>query len=122
MSDLTTVEIKAFVPARDFPLSKQFYADLGFMLAWSDDDLAYLRHGHCSFLLQNFYSKEHADNFMMHLLVSDVGAWWRRIEETGLVVKYGVRAEPPADRPWGMRDFVITDPTGVLWRIAQGIR
>lgn len=58
------------------------------MLAWSDDDLAYLRHGHCSFLLQNFYSKEHADNFMTHLLVSDVGAWWRRIEETGLVVKY----------------------------------
>jgi uncharacterized glyoxalase superfamily protein PhnB len=59
---------------------------------------------------------------MMHLLVSDVGAWWRRVEETGLVVKEGVRAAPPADRAWGMRDFVITDPTGVLWRIAQNIR
>jgi uncharacterized glyoxalase superfamily protein PhnB len=30
-------------------------------------------------------------------------------------------AQPPADRPWGMRDFVIVDPTGVLWRIAQNI-
>ena len=26
--------------------------------------------------LQNFYVKEHADNFMMHLLVANVEAWW----------------------------------------------
>jgi hypothetical protein len=60
MSNLTTVEVKAFVPARDFVLSKQLYQDLGFELAWSDDDLAYIRHGNSSFLLQNFYNKEHA--------------------------------------------------------------
>lgn len=29
---LDTVEIKAFVPARDFELSKRFYADLGFQI------------------------------------------------------------------------------------------
>ena len=34
----------------------------------------------------------------------------------------GVKVEPPADRPWGMRDFVIVDPTYVLWRIAQNKR
>jgi predicted lactoylglutathione lyase len=27
---MDTVEIKAFVPARDFELSKRFYADVGF--------------------------------------------------------------------------------------------
>jgi catechol 2,3-dioxygenase-like lactoylglutathione lyase family enzyme len=119
MSDMTTVEIKAFVPARDFALSKSFYQDLGFVVAWSSDDLAYLRHGNASFLLQNFYNKVHADNFMMHLLVKDVETWWRQVEDQGLVAKYGVKAEPPEDRPWGMRDFVIIDPTGVLWRIGQ---
>jgi hypothetical protein len=31
MSDMTTGEAKAFVPARDFALSKQFYQDLGFV-------------------------------------------------------------------------------------------
>jgi uncharacterized glyoxalase superfamily protein PhnB len=36
-----------------------------------------------------------------------------------MAVKYAAKVEPPADRPWGMRDFVIVDPTGVLWRIAQ---
>jgi uncharacterized glyoxalase superfamily protein PhnB len=119
MSDLNAIEIKAFVPARDFVLSKRFYEDLGFTIAWSDSDIAYLRCGDCSFLLQNFYSPEHAGNFMMHLLVNDVEAWWQHVENSQLVAKYGVRAEPPGDRPWGMRDFTIADPTGVLWRIAQ---
>jgi catechol 2,3-dioxygenase-like lactoylglutathione lyase family enzyme len=119
MSNMTTIEVKAFVPARDFALSKRFYQDLGFDLAWSSEDLAYLRHGNASFLLQNFYNKDHADNFMMHLLVEDVDAWWRHVQERGLTATYGVKMEPPADRPWGLRDFVIIDPTGVLWRIGQ---
>ena len=43
MSGLNDIEIKPFVPARDFALSKQFYEDLGFTIAWSDAGLAYLR-------------------------------------------------------------------------------
>jgi len=118
---MTTIEAKAFVPAQDFDLSKRFYQDLGFELVWSSEDLAYLRHGNSSFLLQNFYDKANAYNFMMHLLVEDVEAWWRHVEDQRLASRYGVRAEPPEDRSWGMRDFVIIDPTGVLWRIAQNI-
>jgi uncharacterized glyoxalase superfamily protein PhnB len=57
--------------------------------------------------------------FDRHLLVEDVDAWWRHVQTQGLAAKYAVQAEPPADRPWGMRDFVMVDPTGVLWRIAQ---
>jgi catechol 2,3-dioxygenase-like lactoylglutathione lyase family enzyme len=121
MSNMTTIEIKAFVPARDFALSKQFYQDLGFTLAWSSGNLAYLKHGNSSFLLQNFYNQDHADNFMMHLLVEDVEAWWSHVQAQELLAKYGVRAEPPADRPWDLRDFAIIDPTGVLWRIGQNI-
>jgi uncharacterized glyoxalase superfamily protein PhnB len=121
MSNLTTVEVKAFVPARDFALSKQFYQDLGFELAWSDDNLAYLHRGTSSFLLQNFYDEIHAGNFMMHLLVNDVDAWWRHVQTQGIADKYNVRTEPPEDRPWGLRDFVLVDPTGVLWRVGQNI-
>jgi catechol 2,3-dioxygenase-like lactoylglutathione lyase family enzyme len=98
--NLTTVEAKAFVPARDFALSKRFYQDLGFDLAWSGDHLAYFRHGNSSFLLQDFYNAEHAGNFMMHLLVEDVDAWWRHVEAQGIAAKYGVKTEPPEDRPW----------------------
>jgi hypothetical protein len=31
-----------------------------------------------------------------------------------------VKAHAPEDRP-SMRDFVLFDPTGVLWRIGQNI-
>jgi uncharacterized glyoxalase superfamily protein PhnB len=118
---METVEIKAFVPARDFELSKRFYADLGFTIAFSSDDLAYLHAGSSSFLLQKFYVREHAENFMMHLLVQDVEAWWQHVVAQNIAERYGVRTAPPEDRPWRIRDFVITDPSGVLWRIGQNI-
>lgn len=121
MQNMDTIEIKAFVPAKDFERSKSFYTDLGFTLAWSSADLAYLHAGNASFLLQKFYVKEHADCFMMHMLVKDVESWWQRVETQQLARKYGVRVNPPEDRSWGIRDFTIDDPTGVLWRIGQTI-
>lgn len=116
-----TVEIKAFVPAKDFELSKAFYVDLGFEIAFSDDSLAYIKAGECAFLLQRFYVKQHAENVMMHMLVVDVDAWWHRVEQSDLATKYGVQASPPQDRPWAIRDFTIKDPAGVLWRIGTNI-
>ena len=95
MQDMTAIEVKAFIPSRDFALSKRFYQDLGFNLAWSSDQLAYLHHGKSGFLLQNFYVKEHADNFMMHLLVENVEAWWDHVQNYGLAAKYGVKIFPP---------------------------
>jgi hypothetical protein len=112
MGNLKTLEVKAFVPARDFALSKRFYADLGFTIASSEDGIAYIHHGSASFLLQDFYNKDHAGNFMMHLLVEDVDAWWEHLRAQDLAGKYGVQVEPPEQRPWGMRDFVLVDPTG----------
>ena len=37
MSTLKTIELKAFVPAKDFELSKRFYQDVGFTLALDSD-------------------------------------------------------------------------------------
>jgi len=119
MHNLSTVEIKAFVPAKDFDLSKRFYQDLGFSVAWSSDGLAYIRHGNTSFLLQEL--SDGIDNFMMHLLVQDVNAWWSHVQDQNIVAKYGVMIEPISDKPWGLRDFAISDPSHVLWRIAQNI-
>lgn len=121
MGTLKTIELKAFVPARDFELSKQFYQDVGFTLASDTDGVAYFRHGNASFLLQNFYVRELAENLMMHLLVESVDAWWASIQERKIAEKYGVRIFPPERRPWTMRDFVLVDPSGVLWRIAENI-
>ena len=42
MSNMTTVEAKAFVPAKDFALSKQFYQDLGLIRDFVVVDPAYV--------------------------------------------------------------------------------
>lgn len=114
-------EIKAFIPSKDFTLSIDFYRDIGFDLVWSDNELAYFKADNSSFLLQDYYLKEHADSFMMHLLVNNADDWWARIKQRNVVEKYGVKVGEPADRDWGLRDFTIIDPTGVLWRIGNEI-
>lgn len=121
MSNLSVTEIKAFVPAKQFALSKQFYLDLGISMASEGGGVAYFHIGDASFLLQDFCAENLAENFMMHLLVQDVDAWWQQIAQSGIVQKYAVKLSPIQLQPWGMRDFCIADPSGVLWRIGQNV-
>jgi uncharacterized glyoxalase superfamily protein PhnB len=58
---------------------------------------------------------------MMHVLVQDVEVRWHHIVHQEIAERYGVRVMPPEDHPWGIRDFVLDDPTGVLWRIGKAI-
>lgn len=121
MSNLNTIEIKAFVPAKDFDLSKAFYADMGFTLASDTDGIAYFHHGSSSFLLQDFYQKSSAENFMMHMLVEDVYCWHQSIKDSRIADKYKVKISEVTQQPWGMLEFVVFDPSGVLWRFAQNV-
>lgn len=122
MSNFGVIEIKAFIPSRNFELSREFYKDIGFTMAWDGGNLAYFHFDDASFLLQDFYVKELVDNFMMHMLVEDVDAWWNRVNESGVVAKYGVKLSDVKLQPWRMRDFSLTDPSGVLWRIGQNTK
>ncbi len=117
--NLNAVEIKAFVPTKDFLLSKSFYEALGFEIPWSDEDLAYVRHGETSFFLQNFYIAELANNFMMHMLVENVDDWRAHILASGVRERFGLKVGELVDQPWRMRDFHVWDPSGVLWTFAQ---
>jgi uncharacterized glyoxalase superfamily protein PhnB len=119
MANLKTVELKAFVPAKNYELSKRFYQDVGFELKSDGHGVAYFCFGDSSFLLQNFYVKEFAENLMLHLLVEDVDAWWAKLNEVGIAEKYGVKMSPVKQQPWRMRDFTLHDPSGVLWRVGQ---
>lgn len=119
--NLKTTEIKAFVPAIDFELSQQFYRALGFETAWAEGGLAYMHHGDTSFLLQDFNQPAFVSNFQMHLVVENVDDWHAHVIQSGVRERFGVRVDEPMDQPWGMRDFVLFDPSGVLWRVAQDI-
>lgn len=119
--NLNAVEIKAFVPTKDYEASKRFYEAIGFTCAYADDEVAYFRLGECSFLLQNFHVVEHTQNFMMRLLVENVDDWHAHLTSEKIAERFGVKIGAPVDQPWEMRDFELFDPSGVRWRIAQNI-
>jgi predicted lactoylglutathione lyase len=119
--NLEPVEIKAFVPSRDFAASKAFYLALGFEIPWSDEQLAYVRYGSTAFLLQNFHEPAHTSNFQMHFLVESADDWHAHVIGSGVVERFGAKVGEVAERPWAMRDFVMIDPSGVMWRIAHNI-
>lgn len=119
--NLATIEAKAFVPAADLALSIAFYRALGFEIPWASEDLAYVRHGDSSFLLQAFDEPAFIRNFQMHLLVRNVDDWHAQVLASGVPEQFGVTVGDPVDQPWAMRDFTLSDPAGVLWRIAQNL-
>jgi hypothetical protein len=68
------LDIKAFVPARDYALSKKFYLDLGFAINFETEGVTEFEAGAFRFLLQNYYVREFAESFMMQLTVKDADA------------------------------------------------
>jgi predicted enzyme related to lactoylglutathione lyase len=116
---LTIRDLKAYVPARDFELSKRFYSALGFRMSegWggtADFEL----NGH-RFRLQNYYVRDWANNFMMVMGVEDVEAWHSHVRQIVASGEFtGVRIKPP-EAVDGSLVLHVTDPTGVLLIFVQ---
>ena len=61
-SALNTIELKAFVPAKDLERSKQFYQDLSFTIALERQRPGLHARRAYQFILQNFYVTKLAHN------------------------------------------------------------
>ena len=110
--------ILTFVPARDFGVSCRFYEALGFEAKDDDPDVRYYGRGSSGFLLQNFYVKDWADNFMMAMHVKDLDEWFVEVQDVVDSGEFsGARVKAPQLEDWGMRVMYIWDPTGVLWHV-----
>jgi hypothetical protein len=121
LSDLvgSVKALRPFVPAKDFAISKQFYADLGFRVEPLGDSIAAMHLGSYSFLLQDFYVEEWANNFDLHMFVDDLDAWWEHVSSLNLDSRYGVKSpRAPKLQSWGLTVAYMFDPAGVLWHIA----
>jgi hypothetical protein len=116
------IALRPFVPAEDFETSLRFFADLGFRAYRLGDLLASMHIGPFAFPLQGRPNDDErfAANFMMHMLVEDIDAWWSRIADLDLSKRYGVKApSAPALQPWGLVVAYVWDPSGVLWHVAK---
>lgn len=67
------VSARAFLPAKDFDTSRSFYRALGFETLL-DSEVAIFSVGDGAFILQRYYQKDWAENFMMQLMVDDLDA------------------------------------------------
>lgn len=112
--------LRLFIPAKDHDRSRRFYEALGFATEYADDSVAVMSNGIDSFILQNFYVKESADNFMVQLSVADVAAWWTKYDPDRLADEFGTKPPTsPSIQPWGLVVGFIHDPSGVLWHLTE---
>ena len=112
-------EFKVYMPAKDFALSKRFYAALGFTMSpgWggtADFDLG----GH-RFRLQDYYVKDWAENFMVVVGVDDVASWHEHVQRIAGSAQFpGVSIKPP-EAVGDSMVLHVTDPSGVLLVFVQ---
>ncbi|MEZ4630613.1 MAG: hypothetical protein R2880_07895 [Deinococcales bacterium] len=115
-------DIKVFVPAMNFLESLEFYKALGWQVNFQAEDngLAELELANQRFYLQNYYHKDWANNFMLHITVDDAKAWWQHASK---VIKAGnwkhARLQEPKEQAYGALVTFVWDPSGVLLHFAE---
>jgi catechol 2,3-dioxygenase-like lactoylglutathione lyase family enzyme len=112
--------IRAFIGAKNYTESRQFYRELGFEESVISQDMSYFKIAqNIGFYLQDYYAKEWIDNSMLFLEVSDTEQYWQRLKSLDLPHKYpGVRLTQVIVREWGKECF-LHDPSGILWHFGQ---
>lgn len=117
---MKAIKLRPFVPSGvDYSLALEFYRDLGFEQIYHDSDLTIFKVNDLEFHLQNYHNRELQENYMLELCVQDLDAWWKRIQDSGVIDKYQTKAKPPELQPYGRRAIHLIDPAGVLWHITE---
>ena len=67
---MDVIDIKTFIPSKNYDISKAFYSEIGFNASYVNEDLTLFENGDCLFFLQRFYNPELANNFMLQICVA----------------------------------------------------
>lgn len=111
---MEVVDIRCFVPAKDYAVSKAFYQALGFSLFELSASLTLCELGECSFFLQDFYDQKLAENLMLQLVVTDIEQAFEQANSFPNETKIsGIE-----HHPWG-KVFYLWGPSGELWHICE---
>lgn len=110
------------LPCRSIAATVAFYRRLGFEggAHAADPRYAILHRGP---LELHFFAHEDlvpaASHAGCYLRVRDVDGWYRAFAAAGLPSAGIPRLEPPADKPWGLRECALVDADGNLVRVGQ---
>jgi hypothetical protein len=118
--DLCVTDVRPFIGAKDFDISRAFYEALGWTTDYLDDQLALMTNGAHRFYLQRYYQKDWLENTMLHLTVADAAACHAQIAAVLANGAYGdARVAPPKHEDYGARVTYVWDPAGVLLHLAE---
>ena len=114
----TATDVRIFVPALDLAVSKAFYVALGWQFNWEEGNLVELELAGHRFLLQGYYERAWAENFMIHVSVDDAEAW--HAHAATVVPQFpNTNVAPPKRQDYGAVVTHVWDPCGVLLHFAQ---
>jgi len=118
--NLDISDLRPFLPAKDYAVSKAFYEALGWVVEYEDDHLALLANAERRFYLQRAYVKDWAENTMLFIPVADATASFDAIRALLEPGRFGdARVAPPRHQPYGALVTHVWDPAGVLLHLAQ---
>lgn len=118
-----TERCEPILPARNLDEMRDFYGRLGFR-AWFGSNAAWpyeiVSQGN---IVLHFYLDEALDprsnSAGCYWRVPDADEWFSRFAALGIPGADIPRLTPPASQPWGMREFVLVDPSGNLCRVGS---
>jgi catechol 2,3-dioxygenase-like lactoylglutathione lyase family enzyme len=117
---LNATEIRPFIPAKDFALSKHFYTALGCQVKDVAPRMVLVKFGSGHFYIQDYYIEDVAVNSMLHITVEDAQAWY---DHVAVVLRdntfEGTRVQEPQRQSYGALVTWVHDPTGVLLHLCQ---
>lgn len=111
---MDVLDIKAFIPSKDYEISRSFYSEIGFKSEYVTDDLTLFQNGECLFFLQRFYNQDLANNFMLQICVSDI----EEAFELCSTSRHKTKISPIQQESWG-KVFYLWGPVGELLHITE---
>lgn len=111
--------IVALLAALDFDATIAFYRQLDFTLVSRHDDYLLLRHGESGPELHFWLTEDRS-------IAEATGCYVRCADADALSERWRAQAPQaritrPEDKPWGMREFYVFDPSGNLLRVGQAL-
>lgn len=111
--------IVALLASLDFDATIDFYRQLDFTLVSRHDDYLLLRHGKNGPELHFWLTNDRA-------IAEATGCYVRCTDAEALSERWRAQAPRaritrPEDKPWGMREFHVFDPSGNLLRVGQAL-
>lgn len=111
---MDVIDIKTFVPSKNYEISKLFYSEIGFKSEYVTDDLTLFENGDCLFFLQRFYNEDLANNFMLQICVTDISDAYALCSSS----KHKTKITQVQNEAWG-KVFYLWGPAGELLHITQ---